>query len=186
MSIKRITVAAIAALGLSLGAYSASAGPVSEGVALSSGKAPSTFTLVRGMGGGMGGGHMGGFGGGHMGGFGGGHMGAMGAGRIGGMSMGHFGGPRFGATNFWVGPRFAGRFDGGRFAGRRFDGGRHAIFFHGRRGFFRHGRFFPFFGVGLYGYDYGYGYGGGSCYWNCRSAGYSPGYCNVYAYNFCY
>jgi hypothetical protein len=39
----------------------------------------------------------------------------------------------------------------------------------------------------LYGYgDYGYGYGGGSCYWNCRSAGYGPSYCSVYAYNFCY
>jgi hypothetical protein len=69
MSIKKLTVAAVAALGLSLGAYSASAGPLNEGAAFSSAKAPSTFTLVRGMGGGgMGGGDMGhgggGFGGG--------------------------------------------------------------------------------------------------------------------------
>ena len=59
-------------LGLSLG-------PLNEGAAFSSAKAPSTFTLVRGMGGGgMGGGmgHGGGFGGG----MGGGHMGGMGMG----------------------------------------------------------------------------------------------------------
>ena len=53
MSIKKLTVAAVAALGLSLGAYSASAGPLNEGAAFSSAKSPSTFTLVRsGMGGG--------------------------------------------------------------------------------------------------------------------------------------
>jgi hypothetical protein len=63
----------------------------------------------------------------------------------------------------------------------------------GRRAFargnhFHHrNRFGPFVG---YGYDYpywdDYGYGGGSCYWNCRNSGYGPGYCNAYAYNFCY
>jgi hypothetical protein len=30
-----------------------------------------------------------------------------------------------------------------------------------------------------------WGGGGGSCYWNCRAAGFGPGYCSVYAYNFC-
>lgn len=38
-----------------------------------------------------------------------------------------------------------------------------------------------------FGYDYGnpYWYDNGSCYWNCRNAGYGPGYCQAYAYNFC-
>lgn len=49
---------------------------------------------------------------------------------------------------------------------------------------FHHGRqFAPFIG---YGYDYPYWYDGGSCYWNCRNAGHGPGYCQAYAYNFCY
>ena len=94
MSIKKLTVAAVAALGLSLGAYSASAGPLNEGAAFSSAKTPSTFTLVRGgeawavaawatvaavLAGAMGGGGFGGgMGGGHMGGMAmGGHMGGM-------------------------------------------------------------------------------------------------------------
>ena len=90
MSIKKLTVAAVAALGLSLGAYSASAGPVNDGVVpLPLAKHASTFTLVAhggGGGGGGGGGHMGGggMGGGHMGGGFGGHMGGMGPGGIGG------------------------------------------------------------------------------------------------------
>jgi hypothetical protein len=197
MSIRKLTVAAVATLGLSLGAYSASAGSVNEGAALSSAKAPSTFTLVRG-GGGMGGGGMGhgggGFGGGHMGGMAmGGHMGGMG-GHMGGM---HFGGPGFGGRSF-AGPGINRGFYGGRtafyrpgfagrgiYAGRGFDRGRRAVFFHGRRGFFRNGRFFPFVGVGLWDWDYGYGYGG-SCYSNCLAAGYGPRFCSVNAYNFCY
>jgi len=171
MSIKRITVAAIAALGLSLGAFSASAGPLSEGAAVLS-HSPSTFTLVRGMGGG----HMGGFGGG----FGGmGH----GFGGMGGMGMrGMAFSPRAG-----VGTRFAAIPNGGinRFGRVGAFNGRHAAFFHGRRGFFRNGRFIPF-GVGVGLWDWDYGYGGGSCYWNCQASGYSSAYCSVYAYNFCY
>jgi hypothetical protein len=74
------------------------------------------------------------------------------------------------------GPHFSPGF-GGRSA--FFHGGRHPAFFHGHR-FFRHGRFFgaPFYGVGIY--------GGGGCYWNCRAAGFGPGYCSAYAWNFCY
>ena len=60
------------------------------------------------------------------------------------------------------------------------------------RGYVREGRgsygyrrrgygFAPFVG---YGYNDTY-YGGGSCYWNCRSSGYGPGYCRSYAVNFC-
>jgi len=191
MSIKRITVAAIAALGLSLGVYSASAGPVNQGAAsLPAAKSPSTFTLVRGMGGGGFGGHGGGgFGGGMGQGFSG--MGGMGHGFSGMGGMGHgFGGmggmgmrgmafsPRAG-----VGPRFAGVPNAGfnRFGRVGAFNGR-----HGQRGFFRHGRFIPFgVGVGLWGWD-DYGYGGGSCYWNCRAAGFGPGYCSAYSYNFCY
>ncbi|MGA8770096.1 MAG: hypothetical protein WB610_06955, partial [Rhodomicrobium sp.] len=37
-------------------------------------------------------------------------------------------------------------------------------------------------GVGLAGWGYG---GGGSCYWNCRAAGYGPGFCSVNSYSFC-
>ena len=187
MSIKRITVAAIAALGLSLGAYSASAGPLNQGAAsLPAAKSPSTFTLVRGgMGGGGFGGH-GGFGGGMGHGFGGG-MGGMGHGfGMGGMGMrGMAFGPRAG-----FGPQFAAVPHAGfnRFGRVGAFNGRHPAFFHGRHGFFRHGRFFPLgVGVGLWGWDgYGYGYGGGSCYWNCRAAGFGPGYCSAYSYNFCY
>ena len=103
MSIRKFTVAAVAALGLSLGAYSASAGPVNDGAALSSAKTPSTFTLVRG-GGGMGGGGMGHGGGGFGGGIGGGHMGGM-----------HFGGPGIGGRSF-AAPGFNRGFYGGRTA----------------------------------------------------------------------
>ena len=177
MSIKRITVAAIAALGLSLGAYSAFAGPVNQGAAsLPAAKSPSTFTLVRGMGGGGFGGHGGGFGGGMGHGFSG-----MGHG-FGGMGMrGMAFSPRAG-----FGPRFAGIPNAGfnRFGRVGAFNGRHAVFFHGRRGFFRHGRFFPLVGVGLW--DWDYGYGGGSCYSNCLAAGYGPGFCSVNAYSFCY
>ena len=166
MSIKKLTVAAVAALGLSLGAYAAAAGPVNEGAALSSAKAPSTFTLIHGHGGGHGGGPGGGPG-----------FGFSGMSRAPAMSMG---GMAFAPQARFAAVPHAGIHSFGR-AGA-FPGGRHAVFFHGHRGFFRHGRFFPFYGVGLW----DYGYGGGSCYWNCRAAGFGPGYCSVYAYNFCY
>lgn len=45
-----------------------------------------------------------------------------------------------------------------------------------RRGHWRGGRWFW--------YDAG-PYYGDSCYSSCRAAGYGPGYCSVYAYNFC-
>ena len=196
MSIKKLTVAAVAALGLSLGAYSASAGPVNGGAALSSDKAPSTFTLVRG-GGGMGGGGMGhgggGFGGG-MGHGGGGFGGGIGGGRMGGM---HYGGPGIGGRSF-AGPGINRGFYGGRtafyrpgiagrgvYAGRSFYGGRTA-FHNGHRGYWRHGHFYPFVGVGLGLWGWDYGYDGGSCYTNCLAAGYGAGYCSANAYNFCY
>ena len=95
----------------------------------------------------------------------------------GGMHGGGFGPMHMGG----MGPHFG---PGGHFAGHpAFFHGGHPGFFHGRHGFFRHGRFIPFgFGVGFYG-DY---WGGGSCYWNCRTAGFGPGYCSAYSYNFCY
>lgn len=90
-------------------------------------------------------------------------------------------GPR---GRFVAGRRFAGRgafVRGGRFA-------RNTRFFRGRRfvRVFRGGRWI-WAPVGLYaGWWDGYGYGyGGSCYWNCRAAGYGPGYCSAYAFNFC-
>ena len=192
MSIKKLTVAAVAALGLSLGAYSASAGPLNEGAAFSSAKTPSTFTLVRGMGGGgMGGmGHGGGFGGG----MGGGHMGGMAmGGHMGGM---HYGGPGMGGRAF-AAPGINRGFYGGRtafyrpgIAGRgvyagRVPGGRMA-FHNGHRGYWRHGHFYPFIGVGLGLWGWDYGYDGGSCYTNCLAAGYGAAYCSANAYNFCY
>ncbi len=93
------------------------------------------------------------------------------------MHGGGFGGPHIGG----FGPRFA---PGGHFGlgNRAFFPGGHRAFFHSRHGFFRHGHFFPF-GVGFYGIGYGYG---GSCYWNCRAAGFGPGYCSAYSYNYCY
>jgi hypothetical protein len=55
---------------------------------------------------------------------------------------------------------------------------------HGRRGYWRNGRWFwygaPVIGLGLYG---AYSYDG--CYENCLQYGYGPGYCSAYAYNFC-
>ena len=127
------------------------------------------------MGGGMGGGHMGGMGmgmgGAHFGGMGGMHAGAM---NFGGVNRGFYGG-----RSAFYRPGIAGR----GLNGVRGFNGRTAVF-HGHRGYWRHGHFFPFFGVGLW--DYGYGYGGASCYSNCLAAGYGPGYCNAYSYNFCY
>jgi hypothetical protein len=174
MSIKKLGVAAIAALGLSVGAYAASAGPLNDGVAPSPlAKSPSTFTLIF---------HGGGGGGGHMG-------GGMAGGHFGGMGGMHFGGPGIGARSF-AGPGMNRGFHGGRtaffrpgIAGRGFNGGRMA-FHNGHRGFWRHGRFFPFVGVGLW--DSDYGYGGGSCYSNCLAAGYGPRFCSANAYSFCY
>ena len=136
---------------------------------------------------------------GHMGGFSG--MGGMRAGGIGGRHWWPIYGGAGINRGFSAAPGLAGRFYGGRnafyrpgiagrriYAGRGFNGGRSA-FFHGRRGFFRHGRFFPFVGVGLWDWLW-YGlldYGGGSCYWNCRAAGYGPSLLQRdTSYNFCY
>jgi hypothetical protein len=103
-----------------------------------------------------------------------------------GMSGQRFSNFRAGGDRFRgnIGGRYAGRFDGGRV--RRFDGGRfegqrfrgRTTFYHGKRGYWRGGRWFPLVGFGLY--------EGGSCYWNCREQGYGPGYCRVNAYDFCY
>ncbi len=97
------------------------------------------------------------------------HSGSMGSGGH-AMSMGGTGVRSGGVHNFAIGHRpMMGQ---GRTFAHNFHHGRH----------FRGG---PFIG---FGYDYGYpdSYGGGSCYWNCRNAGYGPGYCQAYAYNFCY
>jgi hypothetical protein len=95
---------------------------------------------------------------------------AMGHGSHGGSGAGYGGG---------LGPAIGGF--GGR-AGIAPGGGR-----FGHRGHFHHGRraFYggPFIG---WGYDNPYWYDSGSCYWNCRNSGYGPGYCQAYAYNFCY
>ena len=169
MPIKKITVAAVAALGLSIGASSASASPVNQGAtAPAFSKAPSTFTLIAA--------HMGG-GGGHMG-------GGMGGMHFGGGGMSHMGGAHFaGGGMRYSGPRIGGFHGYGRPTGfynsgpARFHGGRTA-FYHGHHGHWRHGHWYPFVGVGIY--------AGGSCYWNCRAAGYGPAYCSAYSYNFCY
>jgi hypothetical protein len=47
----------------------------------------------------------------------------------------------------------------------------------------RHHRRRRSFGPGFTGWGYDTG---GSCYWNCRSAGYSAAYCRAHAWNFCY
>jgi hypothetical protein len=137
MSIKQIAVAAVAAFGLSLGAYSASAGPLNEA---SAPHAPSTFTLI-GHGGGHGGGGHGG--GGHGGGFHGGgfHGGGMRIGRVGG-----------GHTAFYRGGRV-----GGRSASYR--GGR------GRGGYWRGGRWYGgwYAGGSCYANCLALGYGPGYC-----------------------
>jgi hypothetical protein len=179
MSIRQSIVAAAAAVVLSLPLYSASAGPVNEAAPAAS---KSTLTLIgergRGGGGGMGmrpggmGMKPGGMG---M------RPGGMGM-RPGGMGAGSFrAGPSFSGHRFRpmgpnFGPRF-GKFEGRRFEGPRFRAGR-AGFYHGRRGYWRHGRWYPFFGLGIA--------AGGNCYWNCRAEGYGPAYCSAYAYDFCY
>ncbi len=60
-------------------------------------------------------------------------------------------------------------------------GGRHFARFHHQhhRRFWRHGRWYG----GTVGYGGG---GGGSCFWNCRNAGYSSNYCRFNSANFCY
>jgi hypothetical protein len=47
----------------------------------------------------------------------------------------------------------------------------------GRRGYWYGGVWYWWGPVGVY---------GGSCYWNCRNAGFGPGYCSAYSFNFCY
>ncbi len=50
---------------------------------------------------------------------------------------------------------------------------------NGRRGYWWGGRWY------WWGGPY-FGFWGGSCYANCLTAGFGPGYCDVYAYNFCW
>jgi len=47
----------------------------------------------------------------------------------------------------------------------------------GRRGYWYGGVWYWWGPVGVY---------GGSCYWNCINAGFGPGYCSAYSFNFCY
>jgi hypothetical protein len=96
-----------------------------------------------------------------------------------------FRGGRIGPRRFTGRRVFAGRgrfTKGGRFIGRRAFAGR-SRFIRGRRfvRVFRGGRWI-WAPAGIYAGWYGYD---GSCYWNCIAAGYGPGYCAVYAYNFC-
>ena len=164
MSFRSITVAAVAVHGLSMGAQPSPAGPLNEG-ALSAAPAQSTLTFVHGHGGG----------------------GGIGGGGGGGGSFGHVGG------GGGFGPMAGGSFGSGAFSrgammgapGRSLGGRNYAGAYHnGRGGYYRNGRFFPFIGAGLYGWGWDNGWGG-SCYWNCRSAGYGPGYCSAYSWNFC-
>ena len=175
--------------------------------------ANSVFELIRGGGGGGGRGGGGGFGGGGrgfgggFGGFGGGFGGRSFGGGFGGMrgmqtfggggmrGMRAFGSPRAfsrgigrGRTAAFrgrIGPRS--RFVGGRGLSRRAFAGRNigkTRVIGGRRfhRVFRGGRWiWAPIGVGWWGGDYY----GGVCYWNCRSAGFGPGYCSAYAWNFC-
>lgn len=103
---------------------------------------------------------------GHHGGGGGGGRG--GGGGHGGFSMGGRGG--MGSMGM-SGQRFSG-FSGNRYSGLRAGG------YHRGRGYWRGGRWYAFDGYGVA--------GGGSCYWNCLEAGYSPAYCSANAYDFCY
>jgi hypothetical protein len=101
-----------------------------------------------------------------------------GSGSGGGVHMGgaRVGGPGIGGTRAMVRPR--GSIGGTRTMVRPGRiGGERAGFREGRRRFRRDGRWF-WGGVDV---D-----SGGSCYWNCINAGYGPGYCRVYAYDFCY
>ncbi len=134
MSIKRIMIAAIAALGLSAVAFSASAAP-----AITPAKSFSTFMLLK----------------------------------VGYVGHHHY--------NFHPGNHPG--FHPGYRPGMRFGGpGRPGWGYGGRRGYWRGGRWYwgaPLVGLGIYGY-------GNGCYWNCINSGYGPGYCQAYAYNFCY
>jgi hypothetical protein len=153
MNIKRILVVAVAALGMSAAAV----------FSASAGPASSALAVEGGKAAQpkstfdlIRGGHHGGHFGGHMGGF----------RHFGGPGMKHFGGP----ARYYGGPRM-----------RHLGGPAH--WGHGRRGYWRNGRWYwygaPFIGLGLYGY-------GNSCYWNCINNGYGPAYCSAYAYDFCY
>ncbi len=176
MSIKKLTVAAIAALGLTLGAYSASAGPVSEGAALPAAKAPSTFTLVFGHGGG-GGGHGGGGGMGFGGGMGHGGMGFSG-------SMGHsFGsmGHSYGGMGMMHGPGVGHFTAAGWPVTVSTAAAQLSITVTAAIGAMGTSSRSMALACGIMAMAMG-----GSCYWNCRAAGYGPGFCSVNAYDFCY
>lgn len=87
-----------------------------------------------------------------------------------------FSGPRsFNAPRSFSGQRHFRQFNRVPDGARRHHRGDH------RRGYWRNGRWYwwgvPAIGLGVY---------GGSCYWNCREAGYSPSYCRVNAADFCW
>jgi hypothetical protein len=192
MLAKRLMVTSATVLGLSLSGQTVSGvlagNPDLTGIQVTP-NPTSTFTLIRGGGGGGhggGGGGHGGFGGGH-GGFGGGHGGFAGGhggfgghgfdgggrsfavGGIEGRGIGAGGARHFGAFGH-RGARFA-HFRGGRFGRGRFFGGR-----------FWEGRFYP--GEGFWSADYAVY--GDSCDSNCLRAGFSATYCSAMSYNFCY
>ncbi len=156
MSLKRLIIVAVSAVGLSLTGYSASAGPVQDagGAATQMVNSKSTFTLIRG-------GRGGGGGGGFRGGAGGGGFRSFSSGRSSFQS-----GPSLRSGSLRFAPRISG------IGGRRAYGALRG----GRRGYWRGGRW----------YWYGGGYYGGSCYSNCLAAGYGPAYCSTYAYDYCY
>jgi hypothetical protein len=84
----------------------------------------------------------------------------------------------------------AGRTMGRSTMGHNYTMGRSTMMGHGRMyaRHFRHNRGFDGDAFPLWGYGYDSLYlegGDASCYWNCRSAGYGPGYCQANAYNFC-
>ncbi len=170
MKLLHLIAAAVAVTGLSLPVLSASAGPVPQDTEALKGQTESSVTLA--------GHHHSGGGGGFSGG--------------GWRPGGSFAGPRFNASpRFNAAPRFNSgvrsysvpnsysgaqhyRHYNGTPGGARWrhDGDRH------RRGYWRHGHWY-------YGYSGYYG-SDGSCYPECRAAGYSPAYCYANAWSFCY
>jgi hypothetical protein len=163
MSIRRLMIASIATLALSLPGYTTLAEPsattdaVPAGQSLAAGH-ESDLTLVRSPGGGRSSGGV--------------SRGFSGGAR--GFSRGHSGGARS-FSRAPAGRSFMYQRPGSRAIMRNY-GGRRVIGHH-----HRHRRFVNGAWVWVWD-DWGYG---GSCYTNCREAGYGPRYCSVYADNFC-
>jgi hypothetical protein len=162
MSMKRLMIASIATLALSLSGYTTLAEPTANPDATLAGQSvaagpESNLTLVRGPGGRGGGGGGRGFSG-------------------GGRSFSRGFSP--GARSFSRAPAsrsyMMNRRPGSRATLRNY-GGRRVIGHH------RHRRFINGAWVWVWD-DWGYD---GSCYSNCIAAGYSPRYCSVYSDNFC-